>query len=94
MPRMRYATVAYFNEITQNLTGGIQKHDSKHESIVILRRVPIYVLITRHLCGATLYDVQFTNVSSASPFYRFLYPFLVNGDAGLHVKRLIILARF
>jgi len=35
MPRMRYATVAYFNKITLNLTGDIQKHDNKSASNVI-----------------------------------------------------------
>jgi hypothetical protein len=52
MPRMQNATVAYFNEITQNLIGWIQKHDGKYASIVVLTRVPIYVLIKRHVCGA------------------------------------------
>jgi hypothetical protein len=39
---------------------------------------------------------MFRSQTSLRPlfFYRFSYPYLVNGDAGLHVKRLIILPRF
>ena len=51
MPRMRDATVAYFNKITLHLTGEIQKHDSKYTCNVTLRRVPINVLrCSNHSC--------------------------------------------